>query len=213
MKLPKFVTFTGIDDRTDLSRADALARRYPIEWGMLYGPGEGDPLSRYPSIPTIDAVLEISGDKALHLCADTAREFAESKALPADLEGSERVQKFGRFQVNKVRTINFSSYGPSQIILQCPAFDANANTVQLFDVSAGRGLLPDRVPLLLPGQLVGYAGGMGPDTVVDYLSRIEGDGEFWIDMESHVRTNEWFDLDKVEQVCKAVFGNKGEANA
>lgn len=27
---PEFVTFTGIDDRTDLTAADELARQYPI---------------------------------------------------------------------------------------------------------------------------------------------------------------------------------------
>ncbi|MBL6929002.1 MAG: phosphoribosylanthranilate isomerase [Rhodospirillales bacterium] len=203
---PKFITFTGIDDRTDLMRADALARQYPIEWGVLYGPADGDPVTRFPSIPTIDAILGIAGDKALHLCDRVAREFAENKVLPPDLGKPERVRRFGRFQVNQVRTITFSHFGPSKIVLQCQTLDADANTAQLFDLSAGRGILPETVPALIPGQLVGYAGGIGPDTVLDYLSRINGDGEFWIDMETHVRTDEWFDLDKVEKVCKAVFG-------
>lgn len=206
MKLPKFITFTGIDERTDLNQADALARRYPIEWGMLYGPAEGDVLSRFPSIPTIDAILEIAGDKALHLCATVAREFAEKKVLPPDIGAQQRAQRFDRFQVNKVGAIKFGHFGDCKIVLQCQAFDPDANTLQLFDPSAGMGILPKTVPAMIPDQLVGYAGGIGPGTVLEYLSRIEGDGEFWIDMETRVRTDEWFDLDKVEQVCKAVYG-------
>lgn len=206
MKLPEFITFTGIDERTDLARADALARSYPIEWGVLYGFIEGNVPARYPSVPTIDAVLEVSGRKALHLCDDVARTFAETKALPSELAPPERAHRFGRFQVNKVQAIDFSHFGPSEIILQVLAFDADANTLQLFDPSAGRGLLPETVPPTMPGRRVGYAGGMGSDTVLEYLSRISGEGKFWIDMETRVRTDEWFDLDKVEQVCKAVFG-------
>lgn len=206
MKRPKFITFTGIDDRADLEQADALARRYPIEWGVLYGHTEGNVLARYPAISTIDAVLEIAGNKALHLCDDVAREFADSKILPPELAGSQRAERFGRFQVNKVRTINFGHFGPSRIILQCLVFDAGANTDQLFDASAGRGIVPATIPPMISGQMVGYAGGIGPQSVLDYLSRIEGDGEFWIDMETHVRTNEWFDLEKMKQVCQAVFG-------
>ena len=36
MRKPEFITFTGIDDRTDLVLADFLANRYPIEWGILF---------------------------------------------------------------------------------------------------------------------------------------------------------------------------------
>lgn len=63
------------------------------------------------------------------------------------------------------------------------------------------------MPPRLPGRRVGYAGGMGPDTVADYLRLVEeagADGPFWIDMEERVRTDGWFDLDKVERVLDAL---------
>jgi len=37
-KLPEFITFTGLDDKTDLKHADYLAQIYPIEWGILSSP-------------------------------------------------------------------------------------------------------------------------------------------------------------------------------
>lgn len=43
---PEFVTFTGIDDRTDLTAADELARQYPIEWGVLFTQSNRD--ARFP---------------------------------------------------------------------------------------------------------------------------------------------------------------------
>ena len=54
-------------------------------------------------------------------------------------------------------------------------------------------------------QKIGYAGGISPDNVADkltYLFENVRDGEFWIDMESGVRTDDWFDLDKVRRVLE-----------
>ena len=36
---------------------------------------------------------------------------------------------------------------------------------------------------------------------IDILS----DYDYWLDMESGVRTDDWFDLDKVEAICKLLF--------
>ena len=50
---------------------------------------------------------------------------------------------------------------------------------------------------------VGYAGGFNPENVADklhYLLTNDEVGDFWIDMESGVRTDDWFDLDKVRRV-------------
>ena len=47
------------------------------------------------------------------------------------------------------------------------------------------------------------AGGFNPENVADklrYLLTNDEVGDFWIDMESGVRTDDWFDLDKVRRV-------------
>ena len=49
-----------------------------------------------------------------------------------------------------------------------------------------------------------HAGGFNPENVADklhYLLTNDEVGDFWIDMESGVRTeDDWFDLDKVRRV-------------
>lgn len=62
---------------------------------------------------------------------------------------------------------------------------------------------------------VGYAGGFNPDNVAEKLSFLMENsqvGDFWIDMESGVRTDDWFDTDKVRRVlriCKEVIRDLG----
>ena len=82
----------------------------------------------------------------------------------------------------------------------------------LLDASGGQGI---DTPLRILKTLgkVGYAGGFNPDNVADkltYLFENVHHGEFWIDMESGVRTDDWFDTDKVRRVlriCKEVIKN------
>jgi phosphoribosylanthranilate isomerase len=57
-----------------------------------------------------------------------------------------------------------------------------------------------------PGRPVGYAGGIGPDNVVDIIKRINAAGPYWIDMESKIRTDNWLDLKLCRAVCEAVYG-------
>lgn len=73
----------------------------------------------------------------------------------------------------------------------------------LLDASGGRGI-DTPIEVLKGNYKVGYAGGMNPDNVGEKLSYLmeNVDGDFWIDMESGVRTDDWFDLDKVRKVLE-----------
>jgi hypothetical protein len=78
------------------------------------------------------------------------------------------------------------------------------NIAALFDLSHGAGLLPSKWPALLNGIQCGYAGGLSPDNLEDQIEKIEsvvGDTEIWIDMETHIRSNndQQFDLKKVRR--------------
>jgi phosphoribosylanthranilate isomerase len=81
----------------------------------------------------------------------------------------------------------------------------------LLDASGGHGIDTKIVPLGLEGVKIGYAGGINPDNVAEKLSTLldsELTNNFWIDMESGVRTDDWFDLDKAHKVletCKQVM--------
>jgi len=56
-----------------------------------------------------------------------------------------------------------------------------------------------------PGRMVGYSGGIGPENVASVIERIAADGPYWIDMESKVRTDDWFDLSLCREVCEIVY--------
>lgn len=82
----------------------------------------------------------------------------------------------------------------------------------LVDMSGGRGKELDLTTansLTAPylQQYIGYAGGLNPDNVNQYLEELtsrpnKGNDKFFIDMESGVRTNNQFDLKKCEQVLE-----------
>lgn len=78
----------------------------------------------------------------------------------------------------------------------------------LFDKSGGFGRLPDSWEKPVPynsTSFYGYAGGLGPDTLGDQIELIReaaGEEPYWIDMESGVRTNDIFDVDKARCVIQ-----------
>ena len=205
MSKPEFITFTGIDDRTDLTRADALASRYDIEWGVLFSANNRD--ARFPCQQAVDEIQCIFGPKSAHLCGRLSRDVqgGEFSGISFDQE------KFWRVQINgaNVDHSNFDAlrqWANVQIITQIRDGEfSDSDNHELFDCSGGNGVMPESIPKTRKDKMVGFAGGMGPDTVTDYLSMIEGGGRFWIDMEQRIRTDGWFDLDKVEAVCQSVF--------
>jgi phosphoribosylanthranilate isomerase len=77
------------------------------------------------------------------------------------------------------------------------------NASLLFDPSGGRGIEPFSWPVPPLGARMGYAGGIGPDNLLDVLRAIGPvESPFWIDMESGVRTDDRFDLAKARAVLE-----------
>ena len=222
---PQWITFTGIDDRTDLYFANALAKKYPIEWGILVSGTNND--ARFPSDQGIaDMLRRLNGKKAVHFCGKSARRIhtflqtidagwtPKTSAYP--IEFDEMFQQAARIQMNGQEPFEGYEYLADnyglKVIFQArfAVWRKECKFHQLYDPSGGRGQLPSEVPEKSIDGIVGYAGGMGPETVVDYLKMItaqNGEHKFWIDMESRVRTDGWFDLAKVEQVCELVYGD------
>jgi len=204
MKHLEFITCTGIDDKTDFEWANDIANKYPIEWGVLIGHGENN---RFPKPETIDKLFSISGQKSAHLCGKAARDFILGR-MPKDID----LSRFDRIQINgyhKGLNPNLSAIedlGVQLIIQTKDTFQDQDRVHQLFDPSGGRGLTPDVVPSLgSTSKLVGYSGGIGPLTIHNYVNKIKGAGRFWLDMESAIRTDDWFDLRKVEMACLQIF--------
>jgi phosphoribosylanthranilate isomerase len=159
---------------------------------------------RMPSKNTIKKLLKEDMNFSLHLCGKDAKSFKE---------GSFKVPKeFKRIQVNgKIKDLKDleekSLLINKKIIIQQKDWNNETKLMQLFDTSGGRGLRSKTFPLH-PGYFVGYSGGIGPDNVLEILKEINSSGKYWIDMETNIRTNDRFDLDKVELVCKLVYEKK-----
>lgn len=87
----------------------------------------------------------------------------------------------------------------TSMILQVAEYCKNVSV--LFDLSHGAGILPKEWPVPVEKMKCGYAGGLSPENVkesIDKISEKVGDAEIWIDMETHIRSEQdaLFDLDK-----------------
>ena len=210
------VTITGADDATDLDELHKLSRKFPfVEWAFLYSASRaGTP--RYPSLSWLEEVVfwRMTGvHTALHVCGAASRQTlggsgAETVELASRL-GFDRVQLNGWTPASSTPFALFKDHRLGVILQTPPAtFDeaaevalyAAAPTAVLVDASGGRGIPITTYPLAPSGGTVqvGYAGGIVPATVPRALQAALLAGGSWIDMESGVRTDDQFDLGKVE---------------
>jgi hypothetical protein len=97
------VTFTGVDEATDLDALRALNDRYPqgaIEWGVLFSDSRAGNEGRYPHLSWIDrwAFNESVGmNTALHLCGQAAHAW-----IAGDDDLRSLARGFSRLQLNVV---------------------------------------------------------------------------------------------------------------
>ena len=222
------ITFTGIDEFTDIDRLVSIQQRYPkAEFGVLMSKHWDEYTYRYPNPEFINALrdrgLRLSG----HLCGSLARDVFACMGGFCNVEKqfSSLLDIFQRVQLNVSGLTEYNSTeiipGPLQEIIiqqgddrrlfeQC--YVNNGEFIALLlDKSGGSGV---DTPIVIPQYAfrihVGFAGGITPDNVIDKMNTITASsnvGKFWIDMESGVRTDDRFDLDKVEDVCEKVYDN------
>ena len=218
----KYCSITGADDAVQISDLSKLAAEFPfLETAILLLPARaGTP--RFPKLEWIETfgATYTGNNAAMHLCDDGFLGFiAGHQEIRNLMRGFQRIQlnlKFGDVEgkYDPLELVARVSEAPQwQFILQytadknelLPLFEDVPNHAVLFDESAGRGVSPDRWDAPLPGHFCGYAGGMNPDNVEANLKMIQNvaDGHMtWIDMESGVRTDDRFDLDKMRRVLE-----------
>ena len=212
---PVFIAFTGVDDPASVPGLQALSARYPIEWGMLIDDAQtDDPL--FPDAVARAALLGAPGLRwAGHVCGAQAKRIADAPDLATvDLSGFQRVQVnhgFSGSSADQVaNVIRFGRARGVRTLLQTlGGFPAENRLDWLFDISFGKGATPSAwPPLPANGPFCGYSGGINPANAAAVVAAIAApDGaQYWIDMESGVRTNGRFDLDKCEAVCRTVYG-------
>lgn len=225
----RHITFTGIDARTDLQELQDIQQQYPIaEFGVLTSYHWHENGNRYLNPQSFPNLYGRELNLALHICGSMASDATEGlwKRINRHTLSMLEMQLFQRVQINVANRLGnperlVSMPTPkTEIIIQqrsgntefferslwrgedgCPRLVS-----MLIDDSGGQGIdSPISIYSSVYNHKIGYAGGINPDNVADkltYLFENVHDGEFWIDMESGVRTDDWFDLGKVRQVLE-----------
>ena len=224
------LTFTGVDAKTPVSFINEVTRKYAkldgycaLEFGILRSAKAGQS-PRYPDRATVERITGAvrPGQLAYHLCGEYARmvhDFRWSELL--DIINFNDV---GRVQVNSaerdekamITLARFSVFIDKPVIMQWsqPIFPFVPGVDLLFDRSGGRGIAQNDWPT--PHELthkagsrcrIGYAGGLNPDNFREKLTGIvkAANGKpFWVDCETGVRTEDWFDTAKVQAMIDVV---------
>lgn len=220
MKL-KRITFTGADDHTDIAWMLDISKNYPyVEWGILL-PSSGG--SRFPSrswlIDLIGAATlsSFSVNLSGHLCPPLTDAYLKGALSIETVVGD----AFQRIQINThgcsylwhdmwkdiieqddKREYIIQLDSPLNIRRMLSAQQSLRNVTGLFDMSHGAGVLPKSWPRS-SAPWVGYAGGLGPHNLEKELGQIDrivpAGNSYWVDMETHVRTDGRFDLKKCLQ--------------
>jgi len=227
MKLTR-ITISGADDGAPHQALIDLSREFPfVEWGLLLSrTKQGTP--RYPSADWLVGFEADEDEVAIshHLCGAMAREVMSGR-VPARLRPTETKVSFKHI-ARRAQLNGFSDYvlpglhaanllSDTEFILQCGSLEAveraeklravHSNVSALWDCSGGRGLVLDAWPLPLGDLRIGYAGGISETNVSALLTKLTANREpheFWIDMESGVRTGDKLDLAKVRRILELV---------
>lgn len=228
----RHITFTGIDANTNLMALQDIQSMYPIvEFGVLTSYHWYENGRRYLNPEFMSNLNGCGLNLALHICGSAAHDAAVGEWEKIDELTCHNLHLFNRIQLNISGRKDNPEYchtafidGQEIIIQQRSASETDLfeNTQThwpfavdkfstLLDASGGRGI-DTPIEVLKTKEKVGYAGGINPDNVGDKLRcllRNPDVGDFWIDMESGVRTDDWFDTFKIREVlrvCQEVLG-------
>lgn len=225
----KMVTLTGADDTIDPRELVSLSHQYPfVEWGILIGSRHRD---RFPSPAWFEALDSCRGlvswsmHLSLHICGGVLERILNDAYLQVPYQVPLRY--FQRAQLNfhgedvpaqclgAIKKVFASSHmtpivqldGVNNCILDYLQCDdpCRLEAHGLYDQSHGAGVLPSEWPTTNRTK-VGFAGGLGPENVVEEIKKIESfhTAPYWIDMETKLRTmvsgTDIFDLDKCRTV-------------
>jgi hypothetical protein len=221
------VSFVGVDIHTN--RDDILnfkAQRVPCEWGVLFSDSKSQTKHvRYPDYKFCKEFLEwcdsVPRMGSLHLCGDVIDRY-----LKQEDDVMELCSKAMRIQLN----LNINNYPDHdklaedilsvianhehRVILQqnktkekfMKVFLEKAKTKisLLHDGSGGFGRVITQIDPPHDFHVTGYAGGIKPDNVKGIVELIEKNNPnnrpYYIDMESGVRENNIFSIEKCQQV-------------
>lgn len=221
---------TSVDELDALNQYMVSKSNIIPEWALLiYLEAEG--LARNPDKTKRSQILELKYQTAAHLCGEKAFHLVLSRDTQfldelkkynrVQLNVNARKKDFSPAQIKNIYDIladenistifQFHQQSQDFILKYLQNSQENkkdpTNQTILFDTSKGRGISPVSWPSPI-GKFCGYAGGLNPENIVDANDKIVGyfentDNAYWLDMESGLRINNEFSLQK----CKEVFDN------
>ena len=223
----KHITFTGLDANTNVEDLVAIQKKYPIaEFGVLMSKNWETNGNRYPNPELVKNFLDQGLNLSAHLCGHLAREAFKGYLEPViSIYKAFEHPDFKRVQLNvspyesiylQADTLKlkvdkeFIIQQHSPTLLHSQGFNSfeqknpDTRVTMLIDPSGGRGV-DDGLDIIATDYKTGYAGGINEDNVEDKLRTLmslDTVNEFWIDMESGVRTDDWFDINKVVRVLE-----------
>jgi len=235
MKIDK-VTITGADDKITFNDLKTIQDKYPfVEWAILFSRSKCGQ-QRYPSEEHLKTHFENNElNLAAHFCGWYSAQVLENQnfQLITDLPSCfKRIQINYNFKVAKDWDINhFMAFAEGvedrEFIFQYNKSNAEtldeqeiigipSNVHFLHDGSGGRGTEIKEFQEPFNNIYTGYSGGISTDnikTICETLNNMKNTNNVWIDMESGVRTDNEFDLKKVETIlsaCSTFIKNKVE---
>lgn len=219
----EFCTLTGVDEKTSFNWIAEISERHKfVEWGVLFSLTAEDKDERYGSMSFIERFATNSWNKpinsALHICGKAVNQFVENTNNIREI-----ASKFNRVQLNfnlarapfDIKQLDDAIRSFNGIVIT-QHNEANFEVTRLinapnhqvlFDASGGRGLHTTNWPERLNDKVHGYAGGFGPDTVIDDLLGVHLSAHsepYWIDMETKLRHLGYLSEEKCELVLNAV---------
>lgn len=239
LTMPKRISFAGIDERTDVNQLidlTALGKSLgiDIEFGVLLSGHNGeDGYNRFPSIETVRRFAGKNLNLSVHLCGKHTAEPVKNGTFTelAALLGDELFSAFQRIQLNVVdrqkKAAAFNISGKELIVqtnlnnekskqlFEFLSARNDKNVVFLSDTSGGRGQSGVYQCYATPWQ--GYAGGINPDNVAEVIRSINAeircsgtDQQFWLDLESGCRDDDWFSTAKCRELIENVAHMRDE---
>ena len=227
---PARISFAGIDEHTninDLIKLTEYGEQHDItvEFGVLLSGRNGEEgNNRYPSIDYMKELADKGLNLSLHLCGKHTGELMKHGTLEGvkELLGEKLFNSFQRIQVNVVgrkTKAPFLDVEGKEIIIQTNTNEEYSNSrlenyisgengkvVFLSDTSGGKGESGSYQCYGTSWQ--GYAGGITPENVLDVIEEVNAisqGGEYWLDLESGCRENEWFSVDKCRTIIDEVL--------
>lgn len=224
------VTFTGIDERTDIDRLCQIQEEFPFaEFGVLIAPEKQGKENRFPGLNVIDNLAGRGLNLAAHLCGKLAKDTNRDGFQHVNKYLGKRIEMFQRVQLNiagphSVGCGNVDVDVPNNIqeviiqhhpnvFLKIEDFwDRDVNVSVLIDGSGGKGVKMKSFPVYTAFNIrVGYAGGLDREDAAEtyfnarqMLIQFGVENGLWIDMESRIRKDDWLNLDDVHDIASSI---------